>query len=311
MTMQYSPQTRLFAELQDLKRQVPAHFERSISSALFVESWQRLFAEQRVDRVARTVTTKMLLHILLPGCDSGFYHRAGLKRADVREILEHALAQVGGKRVPNDVVRDLRDALPEITDEYSGAVDPIRGEPAWFVEALCRQPRAGATSPGKPRLLLTPPEMHSDHCLLTATYAYLLSHEYKADPAVAWLCGLAHHLHNAVLPDCGFAGEILLEPWLDRIFQNGRQHCLAAMPPPLAAQVRDALTHHETISAPEGKAISAGDVLDRVLDVRWRTRAAAVRDEDILDELELVHAGALKTFQDHLLDSHGVWKSVL
>ncbi len=47
--------------------------------------------------------------------------------------------------------------------------------------------------------------------------------------------------------------------------------------------------------------MSAADVIDRVLDVQWRTRAASVQDEDLLSELELVHVGPLQEFQTTLL----------
>ena len=75
-----------------------------------------------------------------------------------------------------------------------------------FVEALCRQPRAGATAPGRPRLIVEPPENHAEHCWAVAVYGALLADDVDADPADAFLLGLAHHLHNAVLPDAGFAG---------------------------------------------------------------------------------------------------------
>ena len=306
----------LCTELQDLKRQQPAHYDRSISSELFVESWERLYAGKTVQHTALIITAKALLHILLPGCDAAFFTTAGLTAEDVHIILCRALTNIAQERIHSDLFRELMEVLPEISAEYASGHRPtythlfdeneFRPE-AWFVQVLCRQPRAGATAPGKPRLLLSPPEMHSDHCLMTAVYAVLFAGKYHSDAGQPWLAGLAHHLHNAVLPDCGFAGEILLNDRLDDIFSNSRERALASMPSALSDTVRSALRYHETIDTPQGKSISTGDVIDRVLDVKWRTRAAAVQDQDILGELELVHAGPLKDFQDDLLARTELW----
>ncbi len=58
--------------------------------------------------------------------------------------------------------------------------------------------------------MFEPPENHAEHCLAVAVYGVLLAPRYGADPSVVFLAGLAHHLHNARLPDSGFTGEALL-----------------------------------------------------------------------------------------------------
>ena len=308
----------LLAELEDLKRQQPAHYHQSIASTLFVESWRRLLAGEEPDIVATKITTQAIIHILLPGCDGHFIREAGLSKSEAAEVYEKALQESTHERIDPALYEKLLSSVPAIMDEYfsqpSDRAQAFDQEAfntqAWFVDVLCRQPRAGATKPGKPRLLLLPAEMHADHCLMTAVFAVLLAPSFGASEAQPFLTGLSHHLHNAVLPDCGFGGEMLLEKWLTGILQNARNKALANLNSNLAHTIREALAVHERLDIPEGRAVSAADVLDRVLDVKWRTRAAHVQDEDILSELELVHAGPLKEFQTDLLAQAGLWDAM-
>ena len=304
----------LLIELEDLKRQQPAHYARSIASALFVESWQRLLAGEQVDHVAATITTKALVALLLPGCDAHFAREAGLDKSALVDIYQKALRTSTHERI-DDTLYGLfsRSVAPLVEEYFAEATDdkmPITDfqKQAWFVDVLGRQPRAGATKPGRPRLLLLPPEMHSDHCLITAVFAVLLSPAFGAPVGLPFLTGLSHHLHNAVLPDCGFGGEVLLDAWLPAIIDQARNKALAGLEPALAQRVREAIGRHENLQLAEGRAASAADVLDRVLDVQWRTRAANVRDEDILDELDLVHEGPIQQFQTEILSATHVWQ---
>ena len=299
----------LLAELEDLKRQQPAHYARSIASTLFVESWKRLLAGEQADRIALETTTKAIIHVLLPGCDARFVHEAGLSQSDTTEVYQKALREGAQGRIDPGLYEALAACVPNIVNGYFSETNARSEEDssAWFVDVLCRQPRAGATKPGTPRLLLIPPEMHSDHCLVTGVFAVLLSSHYEAVPTRPFWAGLSHHLHNAVLPDCGFSGEMLLEPWLAGIMQRARERALAGLDESVARTVREGLATHEAIEVAEGRAASAADVIDRVLDVQWRTRAAHVQNEDILSELELVHAGPLKNFQTELLAEAGIW----
>lgn len=304
----------LLMELEDLKRQQPAHYAQSIASTLFVESWQRLLLGEDTERVATTVTTKAIISVLLPGCDAHFIREAGLDKLAVVKIHQKALRSSAYERLDAALYELLSASIPPLVDEYFEEVTDDRlsetdfQQQAWFVDVLCRQPRAGATKPGRPRMLLLPPEMHSDHCLTTAVFAVLLSPAFGASPGLPFLTGLSHHLHNAVLPDCGFGGEVLLDAWLGGIIARARRKALAQLDPTLAQRVQEAIETHEDLHRAEGRAASAADVLDRVLDVKWRTRAASVRDEDILEELDLVHEGPIKRFQTEILSATDVWR---
>ena len=317
----------LYTALQDLKRQHPAHYGgRSIATELFRRAWLRLLAGEDTGVVADETAAAALAQILFPGCDEGFWPRTSIPQAEVARLLRASVDESAGAVLSVGQLTALHLACGALVGAYYGggaggggagvggagvrtAVLQTTGlqdlPPA--LALLCAQPRAGATRPGYQRLVLTPAELHGEHCLLTAVYAYLTAEGYGADRGVAFLAGLAHHLHNALLPDCGFAGEILLGKHLDGVIRDGREQALAQLPTELAERTRAALRHHETIDAPEGRAISAGDVLDRVLDVKWRTRAAAVTDADILGDLDLVHVGPLKDFQTELLSRHGLW----
>ena len=304
----------LLVEIEDLKRQQPAHYSQSIASALFVESWQRLLSGEEVEWVAITITAKAIIAVLLPGCDARFVREAGLERSAVVEIYQKALCTSTHERLDNPLYKRLSASIPSLADAYfeetpgNKLSDDDFQRQAWFVDVLCRQPRAGATKPGQPRMLLVPPEMHSDHCLTTAVFAVLLSPVFGAPPGLPFLTGLSHHLHNAVLPDCGFGGEVLLDKWLPTIIEQARNKALAPLKSSLAERVREAIGTHENLQLAEGRAASAADVLDRVLDVQWRTRTANVRDEDILEELELVHEGPIKQFQTEILSATDVWQ---
>ena len=65
---------------------------------------------------------------------------------------------------------------------------------------------------------------------IVAVYGALLADDVGADPADAFLLGLAHHLHNAVLPDAGFAGEILLGDHLEPVLERLTERELATLP---------------------------------------------------------------------------------
>ena len=325
-----APAVGLYAALQDLKRQHPAHYGgESIATRLFRRAWRRLLggvaARERqaggggaLAQLADDTAAESLAMILLPGCDAGFWPHTPVPRREAARLLRDAIDGACDGAVGEPVRGRLHAAADRLAARYYAGEAPAANVDAAAsadadavlppaLELLTRQPRAGATRPGFQRLVLAPAELHGEHCLLTAVYAYLAAEDYGADRGVSFLAGLAHHLHNALLPDCGFAGEILLGDHLDGVIDAGRERALAQLPAALAEATRAALRHHETIAAPEGRAISAGDVLDRVLDVKWRTRAAAVTDRDILGDLDLVHDGPLKSFQMDLLNRHGLW----
>ena len=307
--------SRLFGELQDLKRvRVQHHGGASLAEHLYRQAWHRLLAGGDSSEVADLTVAAALTAVLFPGCDAAFWPATGLPVPRAAQHLRRALDETLGGFATAAYRERLRAAATRLAEGYYWSAaresDPAALEPPALprdLEALCHQPRAGATRPGVPRLVLTPPESHAEHVLLTAAYAALLADHYGADRGTVFVAGLAHHLHNALLPDCGFAGEELLGDDLSAVIAAGRERALGQLPDRLAELVRTSLRHHESIAAPEGRAVSAGDVLDRVLDVKWRTRAAAVTDADILGDLDLVHAGPLKSFQTTLLDSLGLW----
>ncbi|HEA28725.1 MAG TPA: hypothetical protein ENH91_01800 [Leeuwenhoekiella sp.] len=300
----------LLPQLQDLKRQQPAHYTKSIASSLFIESWKRLFYGQHPEKIALKITTKALLALILPGCDAFFFKTAKIAPKSAENILKSAFFEHNKSALATELYQQLYAEIPALIAEfYDNDWDrkPSEFEEKYgFVNALCKQPRAGATKPGVPRLLLVPPEMHADHCLITAVYAVLLSPGFEAKVGLPFLTGLAHHLHNAVLPDCGFAGEIALGNHLQPIIENSRIEALEGVDKNMKKRIVQAITNHENLNNAEGRSSSAADVLDRVLDIKWRVRAASVTEKDVLDDLELVHDGPIKSFQTKVLRNAGL-----
>ena len=298
----------LLPQLQDLKRQQPAHYKKSIASSLFIESWEQLFYGQNVEEIALKITLKALLALALPGCDAYFFKTVKIEPKSAENILKSAFSELIEGKIDSNLYRKLFEEIPSlVTAFYSentlGEKQTNFKEKYWFVNPLCKQPRAGATKPGLPRLLLVPPEMHSDHCLITAVYAVLLSPCFKAKAGLPFLTGLAHHLHNAVLPDCGFAGEIALGDQLQPIIENSKTEALKKINKAESKIIMQAITNHENLNNAEGRSSSTADVLDRVLDIKWRVRAASVTEKEVLDDLELVHDGPIKNFQTAILKS--------
>ncbi len=183
--------------------------------------------------VALETTADAVAAVRLGGIDRRVLESAGLSADEAGTVLRRSFDEVAGP---------IRPGFAERLREHLGA-SLWSGHAPSFAEALIRQPRAGATCPGKPRFMLDPPENHGDHCAVVAVLACLLAPRYDADPAAAFLAGMAHHLHNAHLPDSGFAGEVLLgehlEPVIARLFERE----LATLPAPVAAAARDALAH--------------------------------------------------------------------
>ena len=100
-----------------------------------------------------------------------------------------------------------------------------------------------------------------------------------ADPAVPFLAGLAHHFHNAYLPDSGFAGEELLGDHLLPIMDRFTAKSLAQLPAGSSpTRVRDAPARSSPdADTPEARAFHAADVLDRVLQMDHYAQVSAVR----------------------------------
>lgn len=278
--------TALAAELGDLKRIRDASSPDSLASRLFRRGWAALAAGQPAIEVALETTADAVAASRLGGIHRFVLESAGLTADEAGVVLRRAFDEVAAP-IPPAFAGHLR--------EHLGAALWSGPAPA-FAEALIRQPRAGATCPGKPRIVLEPPEGHGDHCLVVAVLACILSPRYGADPAMAFLAGMAHHLHNAHLPDSGFAGEMLLgdhlEPLMARLFARE----LATLPPALAAVAAESLVLIRDAETPVGRAFHAADVIDRVLQMRHYEQVAGFTTSQALEDMDLVHAGPVQTF---------------
>lgn len=281
----------LAAELGDLKRIRDASHPDSLASRLFRRGWSALLAGQTPIDVALGVTADAVAATRLGGVDRLVLETAGLSARDATMILARAFDEVAGP---------LQPAFAARLGERLGASSWSGPAPA-FAEALIRQPRAGATCPGKPRIVLEPPEGHGDHCLIVAVLACLLAPRYDADPAACFLAGMAHHLHNAHLPDSGFAGEMLLGDHLGPLMTRLFDRELATLPAPLATAAREALGHIADASTPIGHAFHAADVIDRVLQMRHYEQVAQFTTAQALEDMDLVHAGPVQAFHFSVL----------
>ncbi|MGY1830029.1 hypothetical protein ACI8AA_06305 [Geodermatophilus sp. SYSU D01180] len=286
----------LLAEIGDAKRVRVAGTPGSLAEQAFARAWARLAAGEDVADVALSETAAAVARARLAGIDAGVLTAAGLSADEALAVLRRGFDEVAG---PLDAgLRDrLRAALGPL---------PSPGSPPGLAPALNAQPRAGATAPGKPRILVEPPESHGDHCLTVAVYGALVAPVVGADPVAPFLLGMAHHLHNVVLPDAGFAGEVLLGDALDRVVATLEERELAALPDALAGRVRGVLALRPDAEVPEARAFHAADVLDRVLQVHHHARAAAFTAAQALDDLELVHAGPVQAYHLDVLAAAGL-----
>lgn len=286
----------LAVELCDLKRVRDASSPDSLASRMFRRGWAALLAGQDPAGVAMQTTADALAAARLGGIDREVLTSVGVEDTAATAILERSFGEVAGL-VDSGLCGLLRPQLGQ----------PYRSGPAPdFAEALIRQPRAGATCPGKPRIVLEPPEGHGDHCLVVAVLAAVLAPRYGADPATAFLAGMAHHLHNAALPDSGFAGEILLGEHLTPILQRLFARELATLPEPLRGTVAAALAHIPDASTFAGQAFHAADVVDRVLQMRHYDQVARFTVDQALDDMDLVHAGLTQAFHHAVLQDAGL-----
>lgn len=278
----------LLGEVIDLKR--VDHGGVSFSARAFTRAWGALCAQEPARKVAERELATALAATRLGAIDRAVLLDAGLGPDEAAQVLHDAAVDAGA---PADVAAALLDHGAE----PSAAVPP-------FTAALMGQPRAGVTAPGMPRLLLVPTESHADHCWSVAVIGALLAE--PEDRARAFVCGLAHHLHNAYLPDAGFAGEIALGDRLDGIVRRFTERAIAQLPPGLEGCVREALRLIGHVEDDAARAFNAADVLDRVLELRWHERAAAFRLPVAVEEYEVVHEGPLQDFGLDVLDRWGL-----
>jgi 5'-deoxynucleotidase YfbR-like HD superfamily hydrolase len=287
----------LLREVNDLKRVRCAGMQGTLAARAFRRAWGRLVAGDPPVTVALRETALAVAAARLGGIDRAMLTRAGLTGEAATEILQRAFDAVTAP-LDRRLAAELRGLL---ADE-----DPALMDPPDFVHALEHQPRAGATRPGHPRLILEPPESHADHCLVTAVSAVLVSPIHGADPALPFLAALSHHLHNAILPDSGFAGETLLGEHLEPVMRRLTDEAMSQLPAPLARAVARARTILPDAATPEARAFHAADVIDRILQMDHYARAAGFELRHAVEEMELVHAGPLQDFQTGVLHAAGL-----
>ncbi len=288
----------LLAEIGDAKRVRVASAPGSLAEQAFTRAWARLLRGEDPADVALSETADAVARARLAGLDRAVLTLAGLADDAALAVLRRSFDEVAA---PLDA--GLRDRLTPALGR-APLVDPAAAPP--IAVALNAQPRAGATAPGLPRLVVEPPESHGDHCLTVAVYGALVAPVVGADPVPPFLLGLAHHLHNVELPDAGFAGEILLGDALPRVLETLEERQLAALPADLAARLREVLALRADADGPEAQAFHAADVLDRVLQVHHHARAAAFTAAQALDDLDLVHAGPVQAFHHDVVAAAGL-----
>lgn len=288
----------LLRELGDLKRIISAkRGGGSIASRLFAGAWADLVRGDDVRRVAFATTADALGRARLGNLDEPCLQSLGLADEEIAAIRDGA-------------VRAVADVLPPaLVDELIAALSPQPDDlmvlPP-FVEMLTDQPRAGVTCPGKPRIFLQPPENHAEHCLMVAVYGVVLSPGYGADPGTVFLAALAHHLHNAAMPDSGFTGEMLLGQHLEPVMARATAGALGFLASDLRERVVAARTILPDAATPEGRAFHAADVLDRVLEIEQHFARTRLTMDDVLGGMALVHEGPVKPFHDSVLAEAGL-----
>ena len=245
----------------------------------------------------------------------------------MRVIVARGLAATRLGDLDRDMLEDLGlslaaalDVLGDAFDAVSAGVEPslatalrrslgdvlATGPTPAFVAALAAQPRAGATCPGRPRLVLQPAESHAEHCWAVAVFSVLLAPRYGADPCTVFLAGLAHHLHNAFMPDSGFTGEMLFGDKLPPVCAAATNRALDQLAEPLRGEIVAACAILPDAETAEGRAFHAADVIDRVNELAQHLRVASITLPRLLEEWQLVHAGPVKAFHDDVLAELGL-----
>ncbi|MEM0961846.1 MAG: HD domain-containing protein [Bacteroidota bacterium] len=306
MTPDLQPLAGLLRQVRDLKRVRDARSARSLLERTFVRSWARLCAGEATESIARSESAAAVAGVRLAGLDAAVMTAHGLDDDEVLGVLHRAF---------DDVAGPLDEAMRQLLRDALGAL-PRGGNPPPFVDALVRQPRAGATHPGLPRRVLEPSESHADHCAAVAVFGVLLAPAFGADPSRVFLTGLTHHLFNVSLPDAGYAGDVLIgDDLLNRMAASATEGALSDLNDGLRQRTEEALatTHADQFETPEARAFHAADVLDRVLEMEWHETSARFQLADALGrntdagQLDICHDGFYQTFQQDVLARAGVW----
>ena len=319
----------LFREINDLKRIRSPELLPSIAAAWFRSSAQSLFhtnsdiGGSTRERLALRVTSNIIAATRLGAISVKDLEAGGLAPNvinDIRvksinernEAIEDGLLAAMLEAVVDN--SDLDTGISETKDKSTrdGECSPDNGveinKQNW-IDRLIFQPRAGATAPGQPRIVLEPVESCAEHCLVTAAYAVLLAPSFGADPGDAFAIGIAHHLHNAQLPDAGFAGEALIGDYLDGLIDTLRDAVLATMSPEAATHLTPLLSEIASADTPLARTFHTADTIDRVLQIEYFARCNRFTLNDALVGMELVHAGPVQKFQQEQLDAAGLGNS--
>ena len=296
----------LLARVNDCKRiRTAAEASTSLAGRRFAYAWTDLVAGAGIADIALREAAAALVACELAGVDAHALRAGGLDDAAIVDVFERAVRQAGRPLTTAWCTR-LVDAVPALLDDRLATQRAAPPAVPAFVAPLQAQPRAGATHPHEGRLILEPAESHADHAWAVAVSGALVAGDIEADIAAPFLAGLSHHLHNARLPDAGFAGEELLGDRLGPLIAHLRDEALATLPRPLADAVLVSLELLPAATTTEAMAFHAADVIDRVLEVVHFDRVARFRKEHALDTLGLVHPGPLKSFQDDVLAATGL-----
>ncbi len=283
----------LFREIGNLKRIRAAGAIETFAADLFRQAWSRISSGSDARETAVKISADAVIGANLGAIDAAVLRRADLTEIEIETILQRAFDAAA---FPIDA--ELRD---ELRAQINRKVNVQKEQVPHFVERLIEQPRSGATKVGAPKLIFDAPENHGEHSIVVGIYAVLLAPVYRADIATVFFAALAHHFHNAYLPDSGFAGEEHLGEFLPKIFEAFRCRCLSEIPANLHDKIWRSLKIIETADAPEARAFHAADVIDRVLQMRHHAEANEFTLKYALEEAELVHAGAVQTFHYDVL----------
>ena len=307
----------LLSELNDLKRVRTALSDPSgtLAADRFRGAWANLLDGADAGAVAYQEAAAAVAAARLAGIDAAVLRDAGRDEEATADVLRRSIGR-WADALPAPLPTALAAAagdLPAVDDDTAARLDILfnMDDPPGFVEVLDRladAPRAGATRPGAARLILTPEESHADHCYIVAVYAVLLAPFYGADAASVFLASLAHHFHNAYLPDAGFTGEELLGDQLEPVMRAFTDRCLDELPGDLADEIREAREYLPDAATPEGRCFHAADVLDRVLQMHYFERAAQFTTQEALVDLDLVHPGPVREFHIEVLRGAGLWE---
>ena len=294
----------LFRDVVNLKRVCSAGRSGTWMERSFRRGWHRILREGAPGTtpsrsIAIEETAEAILATQLADAAGTVLREHGLSAQAARDVR---LRGFDAAPLPDSPLgSSLREAIANGNSTAEGA-QKEDGQFA-FVGALCEQPRAGVTAPGEPRLMLTPTESHGDHCGAVAVLGVLLAPLFGADVAVVHLIGLAHHLHNATLPDAGHAGDVILGDVAGDLIDAGRSRAMKAIPEALHDPIRSALAHTEHVDSPEAQAFHAADALDRVLEIAWHAQTADFSLDTALYDYDLVHEGFAQEWQERVLEA--------